>query len=130
MVDATVSDRIRVLVVVDSDDPGSALEHLLRASDGIACVGHVTDAEAMLTTIREGATQVVLGDLTMPGLDPFEAIAELKRIAPLVRVIAFSGYDDDATQRRAKLAGAEAFLATQVQLEEITRVIHALVGSG
>lgn len=142
-------------MVDDNDDLGTALLHLLNGSDGIACVGHVMDADLMLAAVhaaprgdhrpdperpewdRPGANrptdqldsepQVILCDLTMPGRDPLEAITELKRIAPHIRIIAFSGYDDQAMQLRARQAGADGFLAKQADVEQICQAIRAVV---
>ena len=68
---------------------------------------------------------VVLLDMTMPGLDGEETFRELKRIRPGVQVVLSSGYSEgDATHRLAE-AGLAGFIQKPYELAELVGILHA-----
>lgn len=123
---ATPSRAIRILVADDSIDLASALERLLGTVAGFESLGHVGDADAMLSAARERPPTVIVCDLTMPGTSPLEAIALLKRERPALRVVAFSGFDDQESRSRALAAGADVFVSKGVEFDDLTNTIRAV----
>lgn len=101
---------IEVLLV--DDEPGmlGAWERLFAVQPDMRLVGTLPNADELLSAVeRLGPTMVVI-DLTMPGLDPFRAIAQLHADHPETRIVVFSGMNDEASVRRAVEAGARGFV--------------------
>jgi two-component system, cell cycle response regulator DivK len=87
------------------------------------------DGFEALTLAREDPPDIILMDLSMPRVDGWEAIRELKanpRTAP-IPIVAVSGYCEGEAARRARDAGAEVCLAKPCLPSQVARAIHALL---
>jgi two-component system response regulator QseB len=119
---------IRLLIVDDCEDLASALDISFASHPSIRSVGSLSSADGLLDAIRSRGAEAVLLDLGMPGIDPLEALRTLRRSAEDVRVIAFSGRDDQETVAAARGAGADAFLRKGADPEEIGKIIMHVCG--
>jgi len=89
------------------------------------------DCESALQALGEGAPALIVTDMFMPGACGAAAIAELKRGAPGVAVIAVSGYfkaGSKLTADEALRAGAARALAKPVKRAELLRAVTELIG--
>ena len=68
--------------------------------------GEAADGQDALAKLSELSPDVVILDLSMPGLNGFETASEMRRIAPFTRIILFSIHEIPVSTRAA---GAEAF---------------------
>lgn len=80
--------RPRILLV--DDDPGvlTGLRRVLQISEPIWDIQTASDGRQAMSAVAEGRFDVVLTDLSMPTIDGFELLAELRRSHPgTVRII-------------------------------------------
>ena len=98
----------RVLIADDSHLFGDALELILDADDRIEVVGRALDGAQAVTLARELDPDVVLVDISMPGVGGFEAIAAMLATTPRGGDRA-DGPDDPADRSKAR-AGAIGYL--------------------
>jgi two-component system, sensor histidine kinase len=122
---ATNAPRRRILVVEDNRDARETLSAALRMQ------GHaVRDAGEGTAAVRlavEWAPDVALVDLGMPGVDGYEVARRIRRrVGPLVRLVALTGYSDIETSRAITEAGFSAHLVKPASAEEIERVLVRL----
>jgi CheY-like chemotaxis protein len=110
----TPSTARRVLVVDDNEDAAESLAALLRL------FGHEVDVafdgEQALTLAPEVRPDLVLLDLGMPRMDGHE-VARRMRAAPWggrMKIIALSGFGDDADRERSLEAGCDDHLVKPV----------------
>jgi two-component system CheB/CheR fusion protein len=110
----TPSTARRVLVVDDNEDAAESLAALLRL------FGHEVDVafdgEQALTRAAEVRPDIVLLDLGMPRMDGHE-VARRMRAAPWggrMKIIALSGFGDDADRERSLEAGCDDHLVKPV----------------
>lgn len=105
---------IGVMLVDDHAIVRQGYHRLLEAEDDIAVVAEHGDAEsaqAALEHLPEGAVQVVVLDLAMPGRG---GLALARRIAhrwPALRVLVFSMHDEPAVVSQALAAGAAGYVS-------------------
>jgi two-component system, chemotaxis family, protein-glutamate methylesterase/glutaminase len=106
------SDKIKVLVVDDSQVTRMLLVHLLSSDPGLAVAGVVSTGEAALEFLRTTSSlpDVVLMDIHMPQMDGFEATRRIMETQPLPIVIctATSNPQELAITFRSMEAGALA----------------------
>ncbi|MFO0888389.1 MAG: response regulator [Isosphaeraceae bacterium] len=130
-IDSSIPDKPRILVVDDSISVRKSLAKGLQlfgfevdeAADGLEAIGQ--------TRARE--YDLVVTDLEMPGLDGFELVAEMRRVATLagVPVIVASTRSDEETRRRVLALGASRFLGKPVSAEALAgAVFEVLTPSG
>jgi len=75
-------------------------------------------------------TDLVITDITMPGMNGHECLLELKKIDPDVRVIATSGYSIDGEARKLIDAGAVGFIQKPFDLQQLSLTIYEALCSG
>jgi CheY-like chemotaxis protein/two-component sensor histidine kinase len=117
-------ERRRVLVVDDNVDAARTLEALLRELGHDVEVAH--DGRAALAAARERRPEVVLLDLSMPGMDGIEVARALRRQPGFadVRFAAVTGLGQEADRRRTSEAGFDAHLVKPLSPEDLRRVLE------
>jgi DNA-binding NarL/FixJ family response regulator len=120
---------IRVLVVDDHALVRAALVHLLDSAPDITVVGEAADGAEALRRVTEppagGGPDVVLMDLSMPGMDGLTATREVLRANPTCRVIALTSFDDQARVLTVLDAGAIGYLVKDAKADEILAAVRA-----
>lgn len=94
------------------DDSGMARKQLIRSlpADWPFRITQATNGVEGMQAIRAGDGQVVLLDLTMPELDGFGVLSQLREEGLNAEIIVVSGDVQDEAVRRAKALGARAFI--------------------
>ncbi len=124
MNDAQLREKPRVLIVDDHDLFRTGLRNLLE-EQGVDVVGEAANGSEALARIREGAPEIVLMDINMPGMTGVEATREIARISPLTRVVVLTISDSDGDVIDAVLAGACGYLLKDSTIDELLRGIGA-----
>jgi DNA-binding NarL/FixJ family response regulator len=107
MTDKSTAVRlIRVVCVDDAPDVGLPICELINRQADMTCAAFVENNDSVLSAAIEHRADVVVLDLSMPGRDAFEVIAELASHPHAFRVLAFSGLDDQVTCDRVFEVGA------------------------
>src|SRR3954451_20251631 len=119
--------RIRILVADDHPVVRGGLVALLRTIEGMDVVGEAADGEAAVNEALQHRPDIVLMDVRMPGIDGVEATRRIRGVAPDVRVLILTMYDDDATVFTAMQAGAQGYLLKEAEQEEIVRAVRGVV---
>jgi DNA-binding NarL/FixJ family response regulator len=107
---AGTDSPIRVLVVDDHEVVRAGLRMLLGRATGIEVVGEASDGAAALGAVAALAPDVVLMDLSMPGIDGVQATALLTEAHPSVRVVVLTTFADREHVTAAIDAGAVGFM--------------------
>jgi CheY-like chemotaxis protein len=115
-----------VLVVDDSTETVELLQ-LLFTRRGYDVVGAGSAAEAVRRA-REKRPGVIISDISMPGIDGYTLLAELRRMPGLegVPAIALTGHAMDEDRARALAAGFAVHIAKPVDPDELLRVVRRL----
>lgn len=118
------SEPIRVLLVDDHDVFRHGLAQLL-ADEGLAVAGEASGGEAGVRLAAELRPDVVLMDLSMPGLSGVEATRAIAAAPGAPRVVVLTLSDDDASMLEALLAGAAGYVLKEATLEQIVGAVRA-----
>lgn len=117
---------IKVLLADDHGVLRDGVRRLLEASDDIRVVAVVSDGRHAVARSAEIGPDVVVMDISMPGLDGIEATRAIVAQAPLVRVLILSMYSDRDVVWRALEAGARGYLLKEAAGAEVTVAVRAL----
>ncbi|MGK5685192.1 response regulator transcription factor [Actinoplanes sp. URMC 104] len=117
-----------VRVVIADDHPvfRCGLRAALSGTPEVVVTGEVADGAAAVAAAREGAADVVLMDLHMPGLNGVDATREIARGVPGTAVLVLTMLDDDESLFTAMRAGARGYLVKGGEQEEIVRAVVAV----
>jgi two-component system, NarL family, response regulator LiaR len=115
---------VRVLLVDDHDVFRHGLAQLL-SDDGLTVLGEASGGEAGVRLAAELRPDVVLMDLSMPGMSGVEATRAICAAPEPARVVVLTLSDDDATMLEALLAGAAGYVLKDASLEQIVAAVRA-----
>lgn len=115
--------RLRVVLADDHIIVAEGLRRLLEPE--FELVGVVEDGRALLGAVRELKPDVVISDITMPELNGVEALEELKRVNPDVRVVFLTMHHNAAYARKALEAGALGYVLKHSAPEELILAVRA-----
>jgi DNA-binding NarL/FixJ family response regulator len=115
--------RVRVLLADDHRIVAEGLKRLLRRQFDL--IGVVEDGRAMVDAAKRLKPDVIVADITMPYLNGIEALEEIKKGDPSVRVVFLTMHRDVAYVRRALDAGASGFVLKNSAPRELALAVHA-----
>lgn len=124
-----VPDPVRVVVVDDQELFRRGLKLLLSQEDDIEVVGEAADGAAAVELVNACVPDVALMDVRMPNYDGIRACAELKGVAPSVKIIMLTMSEDEADLYAAVKAGASGYLVKDASVDEVAHAIR-VVASG
>lgn len=117
--------KIEVLIAADHATVRKGVRKLLQAHNDIHVVGEAHDGEQALEMAKDLQPDVVVMDISMPGLDGLRALASLRRRLPRPRVVLLSMYVTPELVRKAFRAGAHAYVLKQQTSRELARAVYA-----
>jgi DNA-binding NarL/FixJ family response regulator len=117
----------RVLIVDDHTLLRAGLRSLLIDIPGIEVVGEAANGHEAIRAVGQMAPHLVLMDLTMPDMNGVEAIAEIKRRYPEVRVLVLTLHRTEDHIHASLKAGADGYLLKDATLEEFRVAIHTVL---
>jgi DNA-binding NarL/FixJ family response regulator len=121
---------VRVLIADDEPLFADLVEVLLGADERIEVVGCVANGGQAILLARELAPDVVLMDLSMPGVSGFEATKQILANGGETRVVVLSGSDDPADVAKAREAGAAGYVTKDRIAEQLVEAVVTAVRGG
>ena len=116
---------IRILIVDDHPLVRAGLAGLLQAAD-LQIVGAAADGEQAVRLSAELAPDVVLMDLSMPGLDGAEATRRIRSRCPGVQVAVLTSSSDGERVWDALDAGAVGYLLKDSEPAQLREAVRAV----
>ncbi len=117
---------IRVLIADDHTLVREGLGRLLRDIPGFEVVGEAVDGRQAVDLAGELHPDVLLLDLSMPGLHGLEALRQIHRRVPKTRVLILSMHKNDAYVRQALQAGAAGYILKDCAADDIVSALRAV----
>ena len=127
VVDANVSGQLDVLVVDDNRDSADSMSMLVEMLGHTARAAY--DGAGAVESFEQRVPQVVLLDLSMPGMTGFDVIQRLRATSHGVIIAAMTGLGSDEDIARTQSAGFDAHLIKPVDLPELEAVLARAVRS-
>ncbi|TMC02231.1 MAG: response regulator transcription factor [Chloroflexi bacterium] len=126
----TAAASIRVLLVDDHDLVRTAVERLLRTLPGIQVVASAGGGREALFLIPQARPDVILMDLSMPGLDGIQATRTIRLAFPETPVIALTAYAEPEWVAAALAAGVRGYLVKGGDADELLEAVRAVAEGG
>jgi len=118
-------DEIRVLVVDDHKAVAEAICGAMSSEAGLDVRAAWSGEEAVeaVEAVADGSPDVILMDVTMPGIGGLEATRRIHSADPEVKVIMLSAHDDDLLKARALEAGASGYLSKISPMDQLVDAV-------
>lgn len=121
--------KIRVALADDHHLIRSGLKLLLGSDDSLEIVGEASDGTAALQLTEALQPDILVLDLSMPGMDGMECLREIKRRGLATRVIVLTMYEDENYILEAMTAGASGYVQkSSVDTELFQAIQNVMVG--
>lgn len=117
---------IRLMLVDDHDIVRTGLKSFLETQEGIRVVAEAGSGNEALRLAPQTQPDVIVMDITMPGMDGLEATRRLKTELPTCRVLALTVHDDKQYLFEMLQAGASGYITKQVAAEELVAAIRSV----
>ena len=113
----------RILLVDDHPIVRQGIKQVLAGAFHPALVGEAANAEEGLSEVRHTAWDVLVLDLTLPGVSGLDLLKDLRRERPSLPVLVLSMHPPDQFARRAMNAGAAGYLTKDSAPTELVKAV-------
>jgi DNA-binding NarL/FixJ family response regulator len=119
-------EKIKVYLVDDQSMIRAALKSFLTQRELFEVVGASNDARRAIDEIAAVQPDVVVLDITMPGLSGLDAIPLIRKSSPKVKIVMLTHHEGESFVERALRAGAEGYLSKDSDPAELALAIEAV----
>jgi DNA-binding NarL/FixJ family response regulator len=117
---------IRVLLVDDHKLVRAGLQSLVDSTTDMTVVGAASDGQEAIALVADATPDIVLMDLSMPGMDGVEATRRIAASHPDVQVLVLTSFSDGERVQQALDAGAVGYLLKDADPQVLLDGIRAV----
>lgn len=117
---------VRVMLVDDHTLVREGIRHVLTGTPGVEVVAEAGDGETALRLAAETRPDLVVLDLSLPGISGLEVTASLRELLPDVKVLILSVHDHPEYVLGAVRAGAQGYLRKDTSPAELREGLRAV----
>jgi two-component system response regulator NreC len=118
--------KIRLMLVDDHEVVRVGLKNFLQTQEDFDVVAEASDGEEAVSRALEAHPDVILMDITMPGVDGLEATRRLRVLCPQCLILALTVHDDKQYFMQMLAAGASGYITKQAAGDDLIAAIHAI----
>ncbi len=117
---------IKIFMVDDQAMLRAAFKSLLARDPRYEVVGDVGDAREAIAVAGKLRPDVILLDITMPGLSGLDAIVPLRKVLPSVRILMLTHHEGESFVQQAIKSGADGYLSKDSDPDELAIALDAV----
>lgn len=121
---------IRLMIVDDHELLRLGLRQIFSEYHDVEVVAEAGDGDSAIRLCREVQPDVVILDISLPGLSGFELTRRLKMGKPTVTVLALSVHDSSPYPERMMEAGASGYMNKGCSVSELLQAVRTVAKGG
>ena len=121
---------MRILICDDHAVVRAGIRLILEQEAGFEIVGEATNGEELIAQAGRLRPDIVVTDLSMPGLGGLEALPRVRQAAPEAKILVLTIHEDEAYFFRALEAGAAGYVLKGASAEEFLAALRLVVRGG
>jgi DNA-binding NarL/FixJ family response regulator len=126
----TMMPSLRVFLADDHPIVLAGLKALVAADPGIEVVGEARDGRTALRLATELSPDIVILDISMPGLNGVKVAQMLRTECPGCKVLALTVHEDRGYLRQLLEVGVAGYVLKRSAAEELIRAIYSVASGG
>ena len=123
-----MSNKLRILLADDHATVREGLGMILNSQPDMQVVGTASEGQAAIDEAERIKPDVVIMDISMPGVNGLEATAQLMKRSPSVRVLTLTRHSDLSYLRQLMTAGAAGYVLKQSPAETLLNAVRVVAG--
>ena len=127
---ASADNSVRVLICDDHALYRRGLIMVLEDATDIEVVAEAENGKQAVAMARRHAPDVILMDVSMPGIDGVEAAGVVTDVLPGVPIVMLTVSESEEDLLAAMKNGAVGYLAKEASITEVADAVRAVVGGG
>jgi two-component system, NarL family, invasion response regulator UvrY len=120
------TDPIRVFLVEDHCLVRAGFRQLLDTNADIQVVGEAASAEEAFGLVKEALPQVLVLDVSLPGISGIDALGRFLRLLPGLQVLMLSMHESDPFPELSLERGARGYLSKRCAPEELVIAVRQI----
>lgn len=124
------AELIQIVLADDHALVRSGIRALLDGLNGVQVIAEVGDGAELLELLEAVHPDVVVCDITMPGMDGLTALRHIRERWPQLPVIMLSMNEDPASVKRAVAGGANGYVRKDAPGFELDMAIRSVLATG
>jgi DNA-binding NarL/FixJ family response regulator len=125
-----VTPRLKVLLVEDHETVRAGLRLIIDGQTDMAVVGEAADGTVALSNARALQPDIVVMDVSMPGMNGLEATRILHEAQPHTRIVTLTRHREPGYLELLLRAGASGYILKQSRPSELLAAIRAVARGG
>jgi two-component system response regulator NreC len=121
-----LSEIIRVVIIDDHQLFRDGLKSIFSTEEDIELVGEAADATVGLEIVRKTLPDVLLLDISVPGVSGLEICRQIAMSHPEIRIIILTMHKNDAYVKSAFSTGAMGYVLKHSAVDELTTAIRSV----
>jgi len=122
--------KARIMIVDDHPIVRHGIAQLLNGQTDMEVVAEAEDAESAMRQLRDQTFEMLIVDISMPGLSGLDLIRRIKAKDAHIPILVLSMHDESVYAERALAAGARGFLMKHEATEKLVSAVRKLLGGG
>jgi two-component system, NarL family, response regulator NreC len=122
--------KARIMIVDDHPIVRHGIAQLLNGQTDMEVVGEAEDAESAMRLLRDQTFDLLVVDISMPGLSGLDLIRRIKTKDSHLPILVLSMHDESVYAERALAAGARGFLMKHEATEKLVSAVRKLLAGG
>ena len=117
---------IKVLIVDDHSIVREGLSKIIQLEPDIEVADVAKNAAESLKIINSTPVDIIILDVSMPGISGLDLIKDFKKLQPNARIVMLSMYPEERFALRALKSGASSYLTKEMAPDEIIKAIRVV----
>jgi DNA-binding NarL/FixJ family response regulator len=118
---------IRVLLVDDHEIARKGIRSVLTSDASLAVVSEAADGEEAVKRTEELRPDIILLDITLPGISGIQAARKIRVVSPESRIIFLSQHDSIQIAKDALSVGAQGYVVKSDAGRDLLRAIQTVL---
>ncbi|MDI9308716.1 MAG: response regulator transcription factor [Limnohabitans sp.] len=117
---------MKIVLIEDYEILRNSFKEIINQEEGYEVVGDFESYEEALPVIKNLSPDIILTDITLPGINGIEGIKQLKQILPSVAIIVVSIHENSQYVFDALCAGAVGYLTKNSGKQKVIEALQQL----
>jgi two-component system, NarL family, response regulator NreC len=123
-----MTEKLRILLADDHATVREGLGMILNSQPDMQVVGTVSEGQTAIAEAERIKPDVVIMDISMPGLNGLEATTQLMKRSPSARILTLTRHTDFSYLRQLMTAGAAGYVLKQSPAETLLNAVRVVAG--